>query len=62
MTTIHGDLPKHKVELKPAKLIHIHATLAEANKYVAGVWKKAHAPAELLRWDERWHTWRRGGG
>ena len=42
--------------------IHIYPTLAEANKYVAGVWKKAHAPAELLRWVERWHTWRRGGG
>jgi len=32
MTTIHGDLPKHKVELKPAKLIHIYPTLAEASK------------------------------
>jgi pyruvate/2-oxoglutarate dehydrogenase complex dihydrolipoamide dehydrogenase (E3) component len=42
--------------------IHIYPTLAEANKYVAGVWKKAHAPAELLRWVERWHSWRRGGG
>ncbi|TLD47214.1 MAG: Mercuric reductase [Accumulibacter sp.] len=42
--------------------IHIYPTLAEANKYVAGVWKKAHAPAELLRWVERWHGWRRGGG
>jgi len=62
MATVQNDLPKHKVELKPAKLIHIYATLAEANKYVAGVWKKAHVPAELLRWDERWHTWRRGGG
>ncbi|QKS30383.1 MAG: FAD-dependent oxidoreductase [Candidatus Accumulibacter similis] len=42
--------------------IHIYPTLAEANKYVAGVWKKAHAPAGLLRWVERWHGWRRGGG
>ena len=42
--------------------IHIYPTLAEANKYVAGVWKKAHAPQELLRWIERLHTWRRGGG
>ncbi|EXI67498.1 MAG: Mercuric reductase [Candidatus Accumulibacter adjunctus] len=42
--------------------IHIYPTLAEANKYVAGVWKKAHAPAGLLRWVERWHSWRRGGG
>ena len=42
--------------------IHIYPTLAEANKYVAGVWKKAHAPQGLLRWVERFHAWRRGGG
>ena len=40
--------------------IHIYPTLAEANKYVAGNWKKAHAPARLLRWVERFHGWRRG--
>lgn len=40
--------------------IHIYPTLAEANKYVAGVWKKAHAPEKLLAWVERFHTWRRG--
>ena len=40
--------------------IHIYPTLAEANKYVAGAWKKAHAPAGLLAWVERFHTWRRG--
>jgi pyruvate/2-oxoglutarate dehydrogenase complex dihydrolipoamide dehydrogenase (E3) component len=40
--------------------IHIYPTLAEANKYVAGSWKKAHAPAGLLRWVARFHGWRRG--
>jgi pyruvate/2-oxoglutarate dehydrogenase complex dihydrolipoamide dehydrogenase (E3) component len=40
--------------------IHIYPTLAEANKYVAGVWKKAHAPRQLLAWVERFHAWRRG--
>ncbi len=40
--------------------IHVYPTLAEANKYAAGVWKKAHAPAALLRWAERYHAWRRG--
>jgi pyruvate/2-oxoglutarate dehydrogenase complex dihydrolipoamide dehydrogenase (E3) component/uncharacterized membrane protein YdjX (TVP38/TMEM64 family) len=40
--------------------IHIYPTLAEANKYVAGVWKKAHAPERLLAWVERFHSWRRG--
>ncbi len=40
--------------------IHIYPTLAEANKYAAGMWKKAHAPQRLLAWVERYHTWRRG--
>jgi len=40
--------------------IHIYPTLAEANKYVAGNWKKAHAPEKLLAWVERFHNWRRG--
>ncbi|HEX5802855.1 MAG TPA: FAD-dependent oxidoreductase [Azospira sp.] len=40
--------------------IHIYPTLAEANKYAAGMWKKAHAPQRLLAWVERFHAWRRG--
>jgi pyruvate/2-oxoglutarate dehydrogenase complex dihydrolipoamide dehydrogenase (E3) component/uncharacterized membrane protein YdjX (TVP38/TMEM64 family) len=40
--------------------IHIYPTLAEANKYAAGMWKKAHAPEKLLAWVERFHAWRRG--
>ena len=40
--------------------IHIYPTLAEANKYVAGNWKRAHAPQRLLAWVERFHRWRRG--
>ena len=40
--------------------IHIYPTLAEANKYAAGVWKKAHAPQGLLRWVEKYHSWMRG--
>lgn len=40
--------------------IHIYPTLAEANKYAAGSWKKAHAPERLLQWVERFHRWRRG--
>ncbi len=39
--------------------IHIYPTLAEANKYVAGNWKRNHAPKRLLKWVERFHTWRR---
>jgi pyruvate/2-oxoglutarate dehydrogenase complex dihydrolipoamide dehydrogenase (E3) component/uncharacterized membrane protein YdjX (TVP38/TMEM64 family) len=40
--------------------IHIYPTLAEANKYAAGVWKKAHAPQRLLRHVARFHAWLRG--
>ena len=40
--------------------IHIYPTLAEANKYAAGMWKKAHAPQRLLAWVARFHAWRRG--
>jgi len=40
--------------------IHPYPTLAEANKMVAGEWKKAHAPQRLLAWVEKYHAWRRG--
>ncbi len=40
--------------------IHIYPTLAEANKYVAGEWKRAHAPKRVLHWVERFHRWLRG--
>jgi pyruvate/2-oxoglutarate dehydrogenase complex dihydrolipoamide dehydrogenase (E3) component/uncharacterized membrane protein YdjX (TVP38/TMEM64 family) len=39
--------------------IHTYPTLAESNKYVAGEWKRAHQPLQLLRWVERLHAWRR---
>lgn len=51
---------KHGIGLnKILGTIHIYPTLAEANKYVAGVWKKAHAPEKLLAWVTRFHAWRR---
>jgi pyruvate/2-oxoglutarate dehydrogenase complex dihydrolipoamide dehydrogenase (E3) component/uncharacterized membrane protein YdjX (TVP38/TMEM64 family) len=40
--------------------IHIYPTFAEANKYVAGEWKRAHVPGRLLEWVAKFHTWRRG--
>jgi pyruvate/2-oxoglutarate dehydrogenase complex dihydrolipoamide dehydrogenase (E3) component len=52
---------KHGIGLnKILGTIHIYPTMAEANKYVAGVWKKAHAPQRLLEWVGRFHAWRRG--
>ncbi|MCH7764505.1 MAG: dihydrolipoyl dehydrogenase [Candidatus Marinimicrobia bacterium] len=39
--------------------IHTYPTISEANKYLAGNWKKAHAPEGLLKWVQKFHTWRR---
>ena len=52
---------KHGIGLnKILGTIHIYPTMAEANKYVAGNWKRAHAPKKLLAWVARFHAWRRG--
>lgn len=40
--------------------IHLYPSLAEANKFVAGNWKREHQPHGLLKWVEKFHTWRRG--
>ena len=40
--------------------IHIYPTLAEANKYVAGVWRRAHTPQWLMGLLARYHRWRLG--
>jgi len=51
---------KHGIGLnKILGTIHIYPTLAEANKYVAGNWKRDHAPKRLLEWVKRFHAWRR---
>lgn len=39
--------------------IHIYPTLAEANKYAAGVWKKANSPKKALEFLAKFHAWRR---
>ncbi|MDO9163759.1 MAG: FAD-dependent oxidoreductase [Methylococcaceae bacterium] len=52
---------KHGIGLnKILGTIHIYPTLAEANKYVAGVWKRKHAPQGLLSLVGKFHAWRRG--
>ena len=40
--------------------IHAYPTLMEANKYAAGVWKRAHAPQAALRMAQKFFGWRRG--
>lgn len=52
---------KHNLGLnKILGTTHSYPTMAEANKYAAGEWKRAHAPQTLLRWVEKFHNWRRG--
>lgn len=52
---------KHGIGLnKILGTIHTYPTLAEANKFVAGVWKRNHAPERLLNWVARFHAWRLG--
>ncbi len=51
---------KHKIGLnKILGTIHIYPTMAEANKYAAGLWKKNHAPEKLIAWIEKYHGWMR---
>ena len=51
---------KYKLGLnKILSTIHIYPTMAEANKYAAGEWKRAHAPEKILNWVEKFHTLRR---
>lgn len=53
---------KHGIGLnKILGTIHAYPTMSEANKYVAGAWKRAHAPQQLLAWSMRFHRWRRSG-
>ena len=40
--------------------IHSYPTLAEANKYTAGNWRRAHKPAWAMRLLRRFHQWRLG--
>jgi pyruvate/2-oxoglutarate dehydrogenase complex dihydrolipoamide dehydrogenase (E3) component/uncharacterized membrane protein YdjX (TVP38/TMEM64 family) len=51
---------KHGIGLnKILGTIHIYPTMAEANKYAAGEWKRGHAPQRLLAFAARFHRWRR---
>lgn len=53
---------KHGIGLnKILGTIHAYPTWVEANKYAAGVWKKAHAPARVLRFLQSYHRWNRRG-
>jgi pyruvate/2-oxoglutarate dehydrogenase complex dihydrolipoamide dehydrogenase (E3) component/uncharacterized membrane protein YdjX (TVP38/TMEM64 family) len=52
---------KHGLGLKKILgTIHTYPTMAEANKYAAGEWARAHAPQKLLTWVQRFQDWQRG--
>jgi pyruvate/2-oxoglutarate dehydrogenase complex dihydrolipoamide dehydrogenase (E3) component/uncharacterized membrane protein YdjX (TVP38/TMEM64 family) len=40
--------------------VHTYPTWGEANKYAAGLWRRAHAPSWALELSRRLHDWRRG--
>jgi len=53
---------KHGLGLnKILATIHIYPTYSEANKFVAGEWKKQRKPERLLRWVEKFHRRQRRG-
>ena len=52
---------KHGLGLnKVLGTIHTYPTFSEANKYVAGEWKRAHQPTQLLAWVAKYQNWMRG--
>lgn len=51
---------KHGLGLnKILSTIHTYPSWSEANKYVAGEWKRKHIKSRLLNWIEQFHVWRR---
>jgi len=51
---------KHNIGLnKILGTIHSYPTMSEANKYVAGEWKRANVSEKTLNWLGKFHAWRR---
>ncbi|MEH6758514.1 MAG: FAD-dependent oxidoreductase [Parasphingorhabdus sp.] len=51
---------KHGLGLgKILETIHTYPTMAEANKFAAGEWRKKHKPEWALKWLERYFNWAR---
>ena len=52
---------KHNLGLnKILATIHSYPTFSEANKYVAGEWKRKHMPERLLHWVAKYYRWKLG--
>ncbi|MBT4832954.1 MAG: FAD-dependent oxidoreductase [Porticoccaceae bacterium] len=56
VTAIKFNLGLNKI----LSTIHSYPTLSEANKYVAGEWKRKHVPERLLLWVEKYYRWKLG--
>lgn len=63
---VHADLlllefiagMKHRFGLnKILSTAHIYPSMGEANKYVAGIWRKAHLNPGLMKWVGKFHRW-----
>jgi len=53
---------KHNLGLnKLLTTIHSYPTLSEANKYVAGEWKRKQVPETILRWVAKYYRWKLRG-
>lgn len=53
---------KHGIGLnKILGTIHIYPTLSEANKFVAGKWRRVHSSEKLLALAKRYHRWKLRG-
>ena len=52
---------RHGIGLKGLlNTVHAYPTYVEANRYVAGTWRRAHASRTVLGLLARFHAWRRG--
>ena len=59
LITEYVSAMKHGIGLnKILGTIHIYPTMAEANKFVAGTWKKNNVPKKLLKLVQKFHAWR----
>jgi dihydrolipoamide dehydrogenase len=61
LITEYVSAMKHNIGLnKILGTIHIYPTMSEANKFVAGEWKRKNVSAKILVWLAKFHHWMRG--
>ena len=60
LITEYVSAMKHNIGLnKILSTIHIYPTMSEANKFVAGEWKRKNVSEKTLTWLARFHNWMR---